>query len=218
MPYRLIVFDMDGVLIKEDSSWQVLHSYFHVNAMNNFRAYLEGKITYKEFMFLDTLLWLKKKEKNISKYEVAKALLKTSLTSDAKKAIAELKKLGLKTAIITSGIDILAEHVARTLNVDYFLANSLIFDEKGHLKAGGKPKVPLLDKDKVLSIWAKKNGFNLNEIIYVGDSVFDVPVFKRVGLSIAWTCNQSLGKNATIYLCCDELKCLVEIIEKYLKS
>lgn len=218
MPYKLIVFDMDGVLIKEDSSWQVLHSHFNVNAISNFRAYLEGKITYREFMLLDTLLWLKKKEKNISKPEIAKVLFRTSLTNDAKEAIAELKKLGLKTAIITSGIDILAEHVAQILNIDYFLANSLAFDENGYLKAGGKPKVPLLDKDKVLSIWAKKNDFNLSEIIYVGDSVFDIPVFKRVGLSIAWTCNQSLGKNATVYLCCNELKCLVKVVEKYLKS
>jgi len=210
--YKVIVFDMDGVLVKESSSWQILHSYFNVNAIPNFRAYLEGRITYKEFMFLDTLLWIKKRK--VSKREIVNVLLKATIDKQAKDAIDELKKLGLKTAIITSGISILAKYVAEILEIDYYLANELLFNEKEQLIPGGVVKVPLLDKEKILAMWVKNKGLKMSEVIYVGDSVFDVPVFKKVGFSIAWTCNPSLGKNASTYLCCDGLKCLVDYIRR----
>ncbi|OYT59785.1 MAG: phosphoserine phosphatase [Desulfurococcales archaeon ex4484_217_1] len=211
--YRVIVFDMDGVLVKESSSWQILHSHFNVNAMANFKAYLEGRITYREFMFLDTLLWMRRGK--VSEREITNVLLRATVNKYAKEAIAELKNLGLKTAIITSGISILAKFIAEILGIDYYLANELVFDKKGYLIPGGIVKVPLLDKEKILSIWVKNRGLKMSEVIYVGDSVFDIPVFKKVGFSIAWTCNPSLGKNATVCLCCDELKCLVDCVRKH---
>lgn len=214
MKYKMIVFDMDGVLVKESSSWQILHKYFGVDATSNFLAYLEGKINYEEFMYKDTLLWVKARGRPIHRSEIENILLNAKISEKADYAIRKLKNYGLKTMILTSGISILASYVARILNIDYYFANELVFNDQGYLIPGGIANVPLLDKDKILKIIVKRMGYSLDEIVYVGDSIFDIPVFMIVKASIAYTCDLNIARRASENVYCGDLENLVSLIVK----
>ena len=38
---KMVVFDMDGVLVDIDSSWQLIHKAFNADNEENFQRYLE---------------------------------------------------------------------------------------------------------------------------------------------------------------------------------
>jgi len=204
MNIKLVVFDMDGVLVKSKSSWGKLHKHFGVCAKENFIKYLNGEITYQEFMLLDTLLWFKNKGK-IHRKEIEQVLLNEEFIEGAYETVKLIRKYGVRTMILTSGIDILAHYVSGKLGIDYVLANSLVFDDEGYLVPGGIANVPLLDKDKVLRMWASKKNMDLHEIVYIGDSIYDILVFLSGVRSIAFTCDPYVAKWADISFCDEKL-------------
>ena len=50
---KIIVFDMDGVLVNIKSSWTIIHNEFNVDERETFRRYLRGEFDYLEFMRKD---------------------------------------------------------------------------------------------------------------------------------------------------------------------
>ncbi|MEM3088052.1 MAG: HAD family phosphatase, partial [Candidatus Bathyarchaeia archaeon] len=100
--------------------------------------------------------------------------------------ITALKNAGYKIAIISSGISLLADRVKNELGIDKSFANELLIDQNGHLTGEGKENVELLKKVSVLQRLATSEGINTKQCAVVGDSIFDIPLFKRAGFSIAF--------------------------------
>lgn len=50
---EIVVFDMDGVLVDNDSSWGCVHSAFKVGRNDNLSRYLAGEIDFGELMRRD---------------------------------------------------------------------------------------------------------------------------------------------------------------------
>jgi len=215
---KLVVFDMDGVIVREKSSWQILHRYFNVNPYPNLKSYLDGKISYKEFMELDVKLWIKSANRSIYRSEIEEVLKRSLKFNDgAKEVIDYLKRLNINVALITSGIDIMAYTVAKKLGIRDCLCNELKFDVKGKLVGAGIERVPLLDKDKVVMLYSKSAGYNIrDEVAYIGDSVFDIPVFKVVALPIAYSEDPKVCMHAKIHFT-GTLKKLIELLDCYLQ-
>jgi phosphoserine phosphatase len=188
---KIIVFDMDGVLVDIESSWQYVHKAFNVNNQDNLRRYLEGKITYSEFMKRDIFLW---GPIHISK--IKQVLDQVPLMKGAKSTISKLRKLGYTTCIISGGISILAQRVQKELGIDYTFANRLITDEKGMLVGEGEEIVNLLNKISVLRKFASDQGTTPRSCAIVGDSVFDIKLFEEAGLSIAFNASNEKVKQA----------------------
>lgn len=92
---KMVIFDMDGVLVDIDSSWQFIHRIFHVDSSENLEKYLGGEIDYKEFMRRDIGLW-----GAIHIDQIKNILGKAPLMKGAKEVIHKLKKARYKTAII----------------------------------------------------------------------------------------------------------------------
>ena len=198
MNIKLVVFDMDGVLVDIKSSWGLIHRHFNVSSANNMLEYLSGKIDYYEFMRRDISLWLKVKSK-IHYSELLRIFNNVNIPNESKEVVKQLKSYGLKVAIVTSGVNLLADRVCKALGVDYCLSNKLLFDENGYLLPYGEAVVPLLDKDVIVYTLAKALNLSVkDEVAYVGDSIFDIPVFKKVALSIAFNAKREVIKHATI--------------------
>lgn len=98
-------------------------------SLRNMRDYEQGKIAYDEWMRRDIALW--KPKPHITTIE--KILLDYTLAPNAKHIIKTLRERKLHVAIVTTGIDILANSVAMKLHIPNVIANGLVLDENGYL-------------------------------------------------------------------------------------
>jgi len=189
---KLVVFDLDGVLVDTKSSWQTVHEAFGVDNEENFQRYLRDEISFKEFMRSDIRLW-----KNTHINQIKSILDQVPLIKGAKETINALRKAGYKTAIISSGISLLADRIKNELGIDQSFANELLVNKKGQLTGEGKENVELLKKVRTLQRLVAIEGITTKQCAVVGDSIFDIPLFKKAGFSIAFNTNDHRVKEAT---------------------
>lgn len=181
--YEIIIFDMDGVLTEEASSWNKIHEYFGVENSKDLEEYTMGKINYREFMRRDIVKWPKV---HISEIEKIFLGSKPKIIKGAKKTINELKNKEYKIGLVSAGLDILANKIGNYLDIDYILANGLEIDRDGNLTGEGICRVELLRKDKTLVNLSKKIGVPLSKLAAIGDSKYDISMLELADFSIAF--------------------------------
>lgn len=204
----LIVFDMDGVFIEEKSSWKLIHKAYGIDNSDIVKLYKEGKITDKKFLDMDIKRW---REKGIRKKHIEELLNKVPLMKGTKECINYLKRKG-KLAIISGGIDILANRVAK-YGIDFVFANGIEF--KGEVPWRGILRVPIKEKDKILKKLLMKLGVKREEVFVIGDTKYDLCMFKIAGKSIAFNPSESIAKYADFVIENKDLKELIHIFENY---
>lgn len=186
--YSAIVFDLDGVLIESNSSWEKLHDYFGVDEekrKENMRRYFSKEIDYGQWIREDISLW--KREGILPhKREIETALEGLRFIDGARECIKILKENSFSLFIVSAGIDLLAQNAGRTLGIDKIWANGFQYDEYGFLSGQDIWRVDLLRKDIVMNYIIGKYNLKQEEIVSVGDSKYDIPMFDLSGFSIAF--------------------------------
>lgn len=185
MPRKLVVFDCDGVLIENSSSWRMLHEYF--GSMDNkyfAELYKRGLITYLDWMKIDIALMITSWGKPIRRSDVIRALSRAILRPSAKHVVEELKKRGHIVAVVSSGVDLLVKSICKELGVDHCFYNELLFVDD-ELIPGGIARVPLKEKPQVVRQLAQVTMIGIENTAYIGDSEWDIEVFRTVGIPIA---------------------------------
>jgi phosphoserine phosphatase len=182
---RLAAFDMDGTVLEHNSSWVAIHKHFGTGrkAATSLRLYTEGKIDYKDFMRRDIGSW----PRNVTRDEIADILSGYKVRQEAPTTLSELKSKGIKTALVTSGIDILAKKVAEELEIDFWIANGLKFDGKGILLPDGVGRVDPTRKDIAYEKLLSKVGIPSKSTIAVGDTIYDLAFLKSAALGFMLT-------------------------------
>ena len=178
---------MDGTVLEHNSSWVAIHSHFgteHRGAAS-LRLYTEGKIDYLEFMRRDIGSW----PKGVTRDEIRGILSGYKIRREAPGVIEELRARGIRTALVTSGIDILAKEVAAELGIDHWLANGLRFDKRGVLLPTGVGRVDPTRKDLAYAKLLLRLGIPAKRTIAVGDTIYDLAFLKsaRLGFMLAHT-------------------------------
>ncbi len=216
-PVRVVVFDLDGVLVESRSSWSTLHNYFGsdaiVNEAGDAEKFKAGLIDYVEWMRRDTEAIIKASGGKVRREDIERALLNYKLEEGAEDLIQFLKKVGIHTAIVSGGIDILAKHVGERLGIERVYANRLLFDNEGNLIPGGEEIVNPLRKSDILSRISMELGIPLSEFMYVGDSDWDLNAFRVVGYPVLFLRDDSTSidvPNLSIIRSLRELKQLLE--------
>ncbi len=184
---RIVVFDMDGVLVDIKSSWQYLHERFGVadEASRIMEMFVQGKIDYLEWMRLDTSLWIKASGGRLHRNTLMKMFEEVEVNPEAVQVVRRLRRLGLRIGILSGGIDLLAMRVARIIGADAWMANGLIFDKRGYLVPGGRPLVGV-DKSRPLRRMLWELGLEPSEAVYVGDSEWDISAFRVVAYPVLY--------------------------------
>ncbi len=215
---KVVVFDLDGVLVPFRSSWEFLHRYFGVvddrARDENVELFYRGLISYKEWMRRDLALLTSRG--CITREEVIKAFKTVKLRRGAKELSEYLVSKNVELAIVSGGVDVLAQLVGGELNIKRIYSNRLVFDEHGCLQPYGVEVVNPLKKDVVLEALSLELGIPLSRFMYVGDTLWDLCAFKKVGYPVVINCNQCIdvlsewGKN---FIVVDELDELMAFLD-----
>lgn len=180
----LVVFDCDGVLTERKNSWGVLHEYFGSRDNRIFAEYYRrGLISYTDWMKIDVALMIHSWGRPITRGDVARALGSIAARPEAKEVVSALRQK-YDVAVVSSGVGEVVSRVCAELGIGTCLYNELSYagDE---LIPGGVARVPLLEKASIVASLARELGYSMEQVTYIGDDVWDVPVFRAVGNSIA---------------------------------
>jgi phosphoserine phosphatase len=182
---ELVIFDMDGVLTDILSSWKYIHDYFKTSNERSVNAYLKGKFNDAEFIRRDAALW-RKNGKPVKREKIVEILSEVPLMNGAKECVSYLKEKGIKTAIISAGLDILANRVAKELGIEHVYSNGIKSNNQGYLNEEAIVGVKLIYKDENVEKLSNLLNIPLSKIATIGNSCFDIPMFEVSGLGIAF--------------------------------
>ena len=173
-----VVFDCDGVLADNGSSWKNIHTKFGTDSKDGshkktLEMFLDGKITEEEFVEHDIRLW-KSVKSDIHRDDIMKCYSGVGLMKGARDVVEELQNRGIYVAIVSSGVDLFVGAIANMLKVDDWAANGFEWDEDGFLQRGLPTRVYSHDKGLMVDKLVRINGFDTSGIVSVGDSSTDL--------------------------------------------
>jgi len=186
MPIKVVFFDCDGTLTKTKSSWEYLHRRLNLwtKSADAYQVlFREGKIDYKEFCRRDAFLW-----RGLPVSMVYQLISEIPYQENAARVVNALKKSGVFTVIISSGLSLLVDRVKNDLCVDLAFSNELA-SRAGLLTGGIKINVEYNQKGVLVREVLDFLGLQSEEASAVGDGDGDKGMFDEVALSIGFVTN-----------------------------
>ncbi|MBR79545.1 MAG: hypothetical protein CMA88_02005 [Euryarchaeota archaeon] len=172
-----VVFDCDGVLTDNGSSWQNIHKQFGTDSLESHKQklemFLEGKISEEEFVEHDIGLW-RSVRTEIHRDDIMRCYSGIGLMEGSREVVEGLRDRGVYVAIVSSGVDLFVGAIASMLKVDDWVANGFEWDDDGFLVKGLPTRVYSHNKGLMVEKLARINGFDSSEIVSVGDSFTDL--------------------------------------------
>jgi phosphoserine phosphatase len=197
MTYKLVCFDMDGVIFKDRNFWMELHK--------KFGTLKQGLELTKKYLHTDynklveevvVKLWKGKDAKPY--YDLVNSI---EYLPGVKETFDYLKTRGYMTAIISaSSIDV-ARRVQKNYDINYIFANELVIRDG---KVAGEFIWPIgagkEKKAQIIQDLCSNLVISPKEVIYIGDSDTDIEAFKEVGISIAFNSSSEELKQVSKYV------------------
>lgn len=181
---ELVLLDMDGTLVP-GSTWEVLHEAYGVSNEQNWLRYQRGELDDLAFIRSDVALW-RVPDRNVHVDDLVAVLDKVPMMDGARELVAGLRERGVATCILSGGLDLLARRVCLELGIDMYVANGLRLLESGHLHGDGFVFVEIRDKGKAAREILRRLGVPKHRAAAVGNSAYDVPMFRQTGLGVAF--------------------------------
>jgi phosphoserine phosphatase len=189
---KMVVFDVDGTLVK-GHSWQFVHESLGtwVEGRKYYEMFFEGRISYEEWALLDASLW-----RGLPLQRVKLIIDSMPYTDGTKETISTLRNRVFKVLLLSAGLSLVSERIDREIGVDGYLANELLI--KGGLLTGDvKVNVSFHGKDEALMRMLSRWNLKMENCVAVGDDPTLLPLFEKVGLSIAFNpVDESIEKAA----------------------
>ena len=210
---KLVVFDVDGTLTQHSSVWWRLHDLFGTTKEGRiyFEQYFAGEINYQQWADYDAALW-----KGQPVERVMEVVRNTRIVEGAVEAIQILREHDVKTAILSGGLDIMADDIARRVGIDFVLTNKLIH-KNGYLTGTVENVIGWAEKAKYIHKILDHFNVSPSETAFVGDGRNDMSVFSVVGLSIAFNpTEKDVADAANIVIKENDLRAILpHIISEY---
>ncbi len=178
---KLMVFDMDGVLLKNRNSWDVIINKAIKN--NYYNDYDRMEYTFN-YIYENNVP--ENYYKYLNEYNIKKYLNINDLSENANRTVDYLKSKKIKTAIVSAGSHCFAEYLSDLFGIDYFIGNMVNTDKKTFIK-----NVDPLYKDENIKIIQKKFNVKKENTISIGDSFYDLSMKRASKYFIAFNPSNS---------------------------
>jgi len=206
---------MDGTLVDIESSYATVHGYFGERNDDGLRRFMANEIDDEEFVRSDIRIWWKHRP-NLRVDELEEILAGAPIMPGADVLLRGLHARGVRTAIVSGGIDLLAHRVARDLGIDVALANGFRVDPDGRLTGEGIVRVPVQHKEEVLTALQAQLGILPEETASVGNSEIDVGMFRRSKVGIAFRPeDDTVRRAATAIVPGSDLAEVLEVLREF---
>lgn len=204
---RLVVFDMDSTLIKQE----VIDELAKEAGVGEQVSRVTERAMAGEIDFDESLVERVALLQGLPESALERVADRLELNEGVERLMQRLNQLGMKTAILSGGFNYFGDKLRQRLNMDYVHANRLeIIDGKLTGKVIGEI-VNGECKARLLTEIAAIEGLVSDQVIAVGDGANDLPMLAKAGLGIAFhakplvreTASHSLsrlGLDAILYL------------------
>ena len=199
MRYKLAAFDMDDTLLSG-------RTIYVIADRKNFREEVDRIISMKIPNYRKTIE-IAKFLKGMSVKEFLQIFRDIPLNENVPEVVKELKRMGMKLAIISNSYDLGANDLAERLGFDFVIANKLVVKD-GIITGEVIPyttenvddisdcrSCSVCKRDALLEI-CKKMNINPSESIAVGDGGIDRFMLEIAGLGVAYRPKVDLSKYA----------------------
>lgn len=203
---RLVVFDMDSTLITQEVIDLLAATITDPPDLAarvadiTHRAML-GELQF-ESAFRERVALLRGLPESIFA-ELRSAL---DITPGVRPLIRALKRLGVRTAVLSGGFQPLTAWLASELGIDHAHANEVVIDESGRLT--GEVSGTIVGRERkaeLLAKIAKDEGIDLSQVVAVGDGANDLKMMATAGLGVAWNAKPRVQMEAGARLNGDSL-------------
>ncbi|EQB70202.1 MAG: hypothetical protein AMDU4_FER2C00258G0005 [Ferroplasma sp. Type II] len=171
---KLMVFDMDGVLLKNRNSWDVI---IH-RSMNKRYSGPGMKYTF-DYVYRNGVP--EHLYENLTETKIRTYLNLNDVSSNVLRTIEYLKDRKIKTAIVSAGSKVFAGYLADLIGIDYHIGNEV--DSKNHRFI---KNVDPVKKDLNVTEIQAKYGISPGETVSVGDSYMDLSMRRKSRYFVAF--------------------------------
>jgi phosphoserine phosphatase len=208
--FQLCTLDCDGTLLKTTCFLEVAEAFGrgdHVRKLTE--AYFAGQLSLREDFDAEFRALA-----GIPVEGAQAALRKGPWLRRIPEGVATLRGLGLRVGLLTDQPRFLASCAPGNLD-------PILCSEGG--TQDGKISLPVdykEDKAANLRAWCKANRVELDQVIHVGNGVNDLPVFERVGLSVAVNASgPDVARRADLAVeGAEDLKEIADVIERAVRE
>ena len=212
MAIKVAFFDCDGTLTKVKSSWEYLHRRLNIwdDHADRYQALFKaGEINYYEFCKRDALLW-----RGLPVSHVVGMLRDIAYQDGSAEIVRTLKKKGVFTVILSTGLSLLIEKVRDDLAIDMALSNELL-SEAGYLTGEIRINVDYDKKGHIVEKVLGELGATREEACALGDGEGDVGMFEAVGLAIGYCSAGTISGVVDRVIYGESLLDMISIVEDY---
>jgi phosphoserine phosphatase len=184
---KLVVFDLNATLI-DDHTWPKFQSLMGLTEEEDlllWKLNKEGVLPNEYWAKIVNNIYRTRTHR--TRTEITKSLLDFTYLPDAENVIAKIKAK-YTVGIISGSPDILVEHIARKLKIDFFGSNAMIlFDQEDFFQ-----KLVVLDEEPQgklvhLQAFCRRLGITPQEVACIGDGDNDLELFRATGHGITFS-------------------------------
>ncbi len=207
----IVAFDLDGTLLPNTTVSLHLGPWVGNDEIEELeRLYALGQITNMEAAERDATFY-----KNRRRNDVWSQLKQLELIDGLEDTITWLKTCSLVPVVATVTMSIAADFLCDRYGFAAGSGCQLAETDDGVLLGTVARHFSAEDKATVVEQIAQEQGLGLGDVVAIGDSTSDLPLFHAAGFSIALNASSNARDAADIQLDTEDLRDVIPLIERY---